>query len=63
MQPHEFWQEIEPAATLDAEGVAGAFHAAMFEDARVLRPPIRSLAARPILARDADGKWRGAAEA
>ena len=43
MQPHEFWQEIEPAAIFDAEG-GDAFHPALFDDGRVLRLPIRPLA-------------------
>ena len=44
MQPHEFWQEIEPAATLDTEGMGVVFHPAPFDDGRVLRLPIRPLA-------------------
>ena len=44
MQPHEFWQEIEPAATLDAEGQGSVFHPARFDDGRLLRLPIRPLA-------------------
>jgi adenine/guanine phosphoribosyltransferase-like PRPP-binding protein len=44
MQPHEFWQEIEPAATVDAERHGIVYHLAHFEDGRVLRLPIRPLA-------------------
>ena len=44
MQPHEFWQEIEPAATVDPEGSGVGFHPARFDDGRILRLPIRPLA-------------------
>ena len=44
MQPHEFWQEIEPAAAIDPERGGVLFHAALFDDGRVLRLPIRPLA-------------------
>jgi adenine/guanine phosphoribosyltransferase-like PRPP-binding protein len=43
MQPHEFWQEIEPAATVDP-GSGVVFHSARFDDGRVLKLPIRPLA-------------------
>ena len=44
MQPHEFWQEIEPSTTLDAERSGVVFHPARFDDGRLLRLPIRPLA-------------------
>ena len=44
MQPHEFWQDIEPAAAIDPERGGVLFHAALFDDGRVLRLPIRPLA-------------------
>ena len=44
MQPHEFWQEIEPAATTDADRAGIVYHLAHFDDGRVLRLPIRPLA-------------------
>jgi adenine/guanine phosphoribosyltransferase-like PRPP-binding protein len=43
MQPHEFWQTIEPTAT-DSEALGRVYHPAIFDDGRVLRLPIRPLA-------------------
>ncbi len=44
MQPHDFWQEIEPPGADDPERAGALFHAAAFDDGRMLRLPIRPLA-------------------
>lgn len=41
MQPHEFWQEIEPAGSVDEARAGVDFHRALFDDGRVLKLPIR----------------------
>ena len=41
MQPHEFWQTIEPKTDVDLKGAGVDFHAAFFDDGRVLKLPIR----------------------
>ena len=44
MQPHEFWQDVQPDATRLPDGEGVVFHPAAFEDGRVLPLPIRPLA-------------------
>lgn len=43
MQPHAFWQEIEPADTHADKGPFSTFYPAMLGDRRQLRLPIRAL--------------------
>lgn len=44
MQAHEFWQEIETGAAREPDGAGVSHHAALFDDGRILRLPIRPLA-------------------
>jgi adenine/guanine phosphoribosyltransferase-like PRPP-binding protein len=44
MEPHDFWQRIEPAPGHDPEGNLSHFYPAAFDDGRRLRLPIRPLA-------------------
>jgi adenine/guanine phosphoribosyltransferase-like PRPP-binding protein len=43
MQAHEFWQRIETGETRAPEGAGVDHHAAVFDDGRLLRLPIRPL--------------------
>lgn len=43
MQPHEFWQRIDPVGSVLPEGAGVVFHPARFDDGRILRLPIRPL--------------------
>jgi adenine/guanine phosphoribosyltransferase-like PRPP-binding protein len=43
MNPHDFWQEIGPAQSVDAGQGRGDCYAARFDDGRVLLLPIRPL--------------------
>jgi adenine/guanine phosphoribosyltransferase-like PRPP-binding protein len=43
LEPHDFWQAIEPAADFDASRVPSGAYAAAFDDGRRLLLPIRPL--------------------
>lgn len=44
MEPHEFWQDIHPAASFDRDGPYTGFFPAELSDGRQIRLPIRPLA-------------------
>jgi adenine/guanine phosphoribosyltransferase-like PRPP-binding protein len=44
MQPHDFWQDIHPAGTLEETGPFSTFFPARLDDGRQVRLPIRPLA-------------------